>query len=66
MFSIDPPDDDGPDPDRCDCGAYLEHVGLEEPEQVCPVCDLPSDLADLRAVREQLEAEVPESGVVPF
>jgi hypothetical protein len=41
-FSIDPPDDDGPDPDRCDCGAELI-VYTEEPggqrERVCPTCD---------------------------
>lgn len=37
MYSLDPPDDEGPDPTRCTCGAEL--VTYDD-EQVCPTCDL--------------------------
>lgn len=45
-FRLDPPDDDGPEPDRCDCGAELaEYTGPDgECEQVCPVCDINMEL----------------------
>ncbi len=36
-FSVDPPDDDGPDPRRCACG---DELVTYDSEPLCPTCDL--------------------------